>query len=80
MLIAVERATSLRRSDRRAGKQVEAEGHHAHRHRQSRGARHLAGCQHGVAQRPIGDEFALRDQDHAGDGKHQHQLQARATP
>ncbi len=55
------------------GKQVEAEGDDAHRHRQPRRARHLAGRQHGVAQRAIGDEFALRDQDHARDGKHQHQ-------
>ena len=53
--------------------QVEGKGDHAHRHREPRGARHLAGRQHGVAQRAIGDEFALRDQDDAGDGKHQHQ-------
>ena len=53
--------------------QVEGKGHHAHRHRQPRGARHLAGRQHGVAQRAVGDEFALRNQDDAGYGEHQHQ-------
>ena len=55
--------------------QIEGEGHHAHRDREPRRARHLAGRQHGVAERAVGDEFALRDQDHAGDGKHQHQRQ-----
>jgi len=57
------------------GIEVEAEGYHAHRQRQPRRARHLTGRQHGVAQRAEGNEFALRDQDHARDGKHQHQCQ-----
>ncbi len=59
-----------------AGKQVEAKRHHAHRHRQSRGAGHLAGRQRGVGQRAIGDELALWYQDHARDGEHQHQRKA----
>ena len=59
-----------------ADEQVEAERHHAHRHRQPRGARHLARRQRGIGQRAIGDELALRNQDHAGDREHQHQRQA----
>ncbi len=59
-----------------AGEQVEAERHDAHRDRQPRGARHLAGRQRGIGQRAVGDELALRNQDHAGDGEHQHQREA----
>ena len=59
-----------------ADEQIEAKRHHAHRHRQPRGARHLAGRQRGVGQRAVGDELALRNQDHAGDGEHQHQRKA----
>ena len=53
--------------------QIEREGDHAHRDGEPRGARHLAGRQHGIAERAEGDELALRNQDDAGDGKHQHQ-------
>ena len=63
----------LQRSSR--VKQIEREGGHAHRHGEPRGARHLAGRQHGIAERAVRDEFALRDQDDAGDGKYQHQRQ-----
>ena len=38
-------------------------------------ARHAAGGERGVSERAIGDEFALRDQDHPGDGKYQYQRQ-----
>ena len=55
--------------------QIEAERHDPHRHRQPGGAWHLARRQRGIGQRAIGDELALRNQDHAGDGEHQHQRQ-----
>jgi len=59
-----------------AGEQVEAKGHDPHRHRQPGGARHLACRQRGIGQRAVGDEFALRNQDYARNGEHQHQRKA----
>ena len=38
-------------------------------------ARHLAQVEHGQRQRAVGDELALRHQDHARDREHQHQRQ-----
>ena len=55
---------------------VEREGAGAHGERELCRARHLPGGQRGIGQRAIGDELALRDQDDAGDGEHQHQRQA----
>ncbi|MHC2821187.1 hypothetical protein ACVMBY_004747 [Bradyrhizobium huanghuaihaiense] len=55
--------------------QVEGEGADAQRERKLRRARHLARGQRGVGQRAIGDEFALGNEDDAGDGEHQHQRQ-----
>jgi len=56
--------------------QVEREGDDAHRQCQLGRARHLARGQRGIGQRAIGDEFALGDEDDAGDGEHQHERQA----
>ena len=59
-----------------ADKNIEAKRNHAHRHREPRGAGKLARRQRGIGQRAIGDELALRNQDHPRDGEHQHQRQA----
>jgi hypothetical protein len=59
-----------------AGEQVEAKRHDPHRHRQPGGARHLARRERGIGQRTVGDEFALRNQDDAGNGEYQHQRKA----
>ena len=59
----------------RAPRRVEIEGEGGDPHRESElgRARHLPGHQRGVGQRAIGDEFALRNQDHARHREHQHQ-------
>ncbi|MGY3404405.1 hypothetical protein ACVWZV_000518 [Bradyrhizobium sp. GM5.1] len=58
------------------GEQVEREGANAQGEREFRRTRHLARGQRGIGQRAIGDEFALGNEDDAGDGEHQHQRQA----
>jgi hypothetical protein len=59
-----------------AGEHIEAERHRAHHHRELGCARHIARRQRGIGQRAEGDELALRNQDDAGDGEHQHQRKA----
>ena len=59
-----------------AGEQVEAKCHDPHRQRQPDGARHLACRERGIGQRAVGDKFALRNQDYAGNGEDQHQRKA----
>ncbi|MEY9695223.1 hypothetical protein ABH976_006369 [Bradyrhizobium ottawaense] len=56
--------------------QVEGESADAERQRELCRARHLARGQRGVGQCAVGDEFALGNEDDAGDGEHQHQRQA----
>ena len=75
--ILTAKARAILRPVQRAprGEQVEREGGRAHRDRELGGARHLARGQRGIGQRAIGDELALRDQDHARHREHQHQRQ-----
>ena len=56
-------------------KQVKGERRDAHDDRELGGARHLPRRQRGIGQRAIGDELALRNQDHARHREHQHQRQ-----
>jgi len=44
-------------------------------HQQGGALREVAGLEGGHGQRPEGDEFAQRNEDHAGDREHQHQRQ-----
>jgi hypothetical protein len=53
--------------------QVEQEHPGAHGQQQPDGGRQLAGLHDGDGQRAVGDQFALGNEDHAGDRKDQHQ-------
>jgi hypothetical protein len=47
----------------------------AQRQQQPDAARHRAELQHRQRQRAVGDELALRDEDDARDGEHEHERQ-----
>ncbi len=70
---SAQHEAQVQRAPRR--EQVEAERRNPHDEGELGRARHLAGAERGIGQRAIGDELALRDQDHARHGEHQHQRQ-----